>query len=247
MHFPRNLRGVVISFLEVIAIKDSSKTLLLWMFGRLLNIPTGSMYGTFTPHLVDFKVNLNVGKYAIHGSYGSVWLTWKPRMIEYCWIQSMLHESSHQNRVWVGEVIHGEVLKFFSMTFTGLTDVFTWRRWNRCFVLFVQQFSSKRVINFESWCFAVLPSLYEKMKCSSNLGEGSKSVVPELVALKFMILWKHPTCWKYFPDYAQCTHRDTPETLWWHWFWLNPRFCCRAEVPQITEHSQVPATCPKDI
>ena len=110
MHFPRNLRGVVVSFLEVIAIKDSSKALLLWMFERLLNIPTGSTYGTFTPHLVDFKVNPNVGKYTIHGSYGSVWLTWKPRMIEYCWIQSMLHESSHQNRVWLGEVIHGEVL-----------------------------------------------------------------------------------------------------------------------------------------
>lgn len=94
----------------------------------------------------------------------------------------MLHESSHQNRVWLGEVIDGEVL-FYDLHWA-----------NRCvylkqmFFLFVQQFSSKRVINFESWCFAVLPSLYEKMKCSNNLGEGSKSVVPELVALKFIIL-----------------------------------------------------------
>ena len=181
----------------------------------------------------------------MHESYGIVWLTWKPRMIEYlvgsnpCCMKAPTKIVSGLERL--------SMVKFFSMTFTGLTDVFTWRRWNRCFVLFVQQFSSKRVINFESWCFGVLPYLYEKMKCSNNLGEGSKSVVPELVALKFMILWKHPTCWKYYPDYAQCTHRDTPETLWWHWFWLNPPFRCRAEVPQITEHSQVPATCPKDI
>ena len=115
-----------------------------------------------------------------------MWLTWKPRMIEYCWIQSMLHESSHQNRVWLGEVIDGEVLFYDLHWANGCVYL------KQMFFLFVQQFSSKRVINFESWCFAVLPSLYEKMKCSNNLGEGSKSVVPELVALKFIILWKAP-------------------------------------------------------
>lgn len=98
----------------------------------------------------------------------------------------MLHESSHQNRVWLGEVIHGEVL-FYDLHWAN-ESVYLKAMKHMFFFWFVQQFSSKMVINFESWCFGVLPSLYEKMKCSNNLGEGSKSVVPELVALKFIIL-----------------------------------------------------------
>ncbi len=72
-------------------------------------------------------------------------------------------------------------------------------------------FTSKRVINFESWCFRLPSSWHPCMKrWRKNLGEGSKSIAPKLVALKIINSLKAPDIFEILSRVCtRHTHRHT--------------------------------------